>query len=90
MTPEGKVQAYLKKRVLETGGEFRKLKWDGRRNAPDTLVWWVNDYAYFVEVKRPGEDATPAQKREHKRLPFPTFVIDNEAGVDAFVDAERA
>ena len=30
VTPEGEVQAYLKKRVGQTGGEFRKLAWLGR------------------------------------------------------------
>ena len=29
MGPEAKIEAYLKKRVLETGGRIRKLSWPG-------------------------------------------------------------
>ena len=34
MTPEGEIQAYLKKRVEALGGQFRKMEWTGRRGAP--------------------------------------------------------
>ena len=40
MTPEGKIEKYFIKRVKETGGEQRKLKWIGRNGAPDRLAWW--------------------------------------------------
>ena len=32
------VEEHLVKRVRELGGEIRKVKWIGRRNAPDRLV----------------------------------------------------
>lgn len=38
MTLEREVEAYLIKRVKELGGEVRKVKWIGRRGAPDRLV----------------------------------------------------
>ena len=35
---ESEIEAYLVKRVKEMGGEVRKVKWIGRRGAPDRLV----------------------------------------------------
>lgn len=88
MTPEGRIEAYLKKRVTETGGEVRKLAWLGRRGAPDRFVWWRGPVFAFVELKRPGGKATIGQKREHAKLRvggFSVYVIDTHEGVDAFI-----
>lgn len=38
MTPEGKIEAHLKKRVKALGGEVRKMRWIGRVGAPDRLA----------------------------------------------------
>lgn len=38
MTTERDIEARLVKRVRELGGEVRKVKWIGRRGAPDRLV----------------------------------------------------
>jgi hypothetical protein len=35
---ERDIEAHLVKRVKELGGEVRKVKWIGRRGAPDRLV----------------------------------------------------
>lgn len=35
---ERDIEAYLVERVRELGGEIRKVKWIGRRGAPDRLV----------------------------------------------------
>lgn len=35
---ESQIEAHLVKRVKELGGEVRKVKWIGRRGAPDRLV----------------------------------------------------
>lgn len=90
MTPEGRIEAYLKRRVKETGGEIRKLSWIGRRGAPDRMVWWnrvvwtsrqllyaTNFYPIFVfvEVKRPGEKPTAQQHREHERMRSAGFEV---------------
>lgn len=64
---ERDVVKYLKLRVVAEGGEIRKVKWIGRRNAPDLRVM-VKPYAVWVEVKRPGKLATAAQAREHARM----------------------
>lgn len=38
MAQEAKIEAYLVKQVKALGGEVRKVKWIGRRGAPDRLV----------------------------------------------------
>jgi hypothetical protein len=45
-------EAYLRKRVNETRGFVRKVKWPGVRGAPDDLVMWPHLKTYsFVELK---------------------------------------
>ena len=68
MTPEGEIQAYLKKRVEQTGGAFRKLAWEGRRGAPDTMIWWPGPSFAFVEVKAAKGKLSTLQEREINRL----------------------
>ena len=98
MTPEGKVEAHLKRRVRELGGEVRKLGWIGRANAPDRLV--MLPYALhalrfstkngslrhpLVELKAPGVKPSAAQLREHERLRnagFTVLVLDSVEAVD--------
>lgn len=68
--PEGRIEDYLKKRVQETGGAIRKVRWLCRRGGPDRLIWWPGPKAAFVEVKAPGEDVDwrSPQGREIRRL----------------------
>lgn len=63
---ERDVLAYLKKRVSALGGELRKVKWEGRRGAPDKRV--MLDPPFWVELKRPGEKPEAHQLREHIRM----------------------
>ena len=77
---ERDVEAYLVKRVEELGGEVRKVKWIGRRGAPDRLVmlpdgrmFAVDEHGHgrttWVEVKRPGLAATfPNNAHERQQL----------------------
>lgn len=88
MTPEGKIETYLKRRVKETGGRHRKLRWLSRNGAPDQFIWWPGPLIYFVEVKRPGGAVRKAQEVEHKRLRadgFNVLVIDSINAVDEFI-----
>ncbi len=64
---ESAIESYLVKRVTQTGGEIRKVKWIGRRGAPDRLVLFPCK-AVWVETKAPCEPLKPHQKREHQRL----------------------
>lgn len=75
---ESDIEDYLVRRVKELGGEVRKVKWIGRRSAPDRVVMlppeWADPTALYpsrwggaiwVEVKAPGKLATfPADARE--------------------------
>ena len=79
---ERDIERYLCKKVKALGGEVRKVKWIGRRGAPDRLVmlpgswgttsaggsFWVAPRTVWVELKAPGKKAEPHQLREHKRM----------------------
>lgn len=87
MTPEGEIEAHLKKQVKATGGEYRKLKWIGRNGAPDRFVFWPGVSA-FVELKRFGKEPESHQTREHARLRaagLEVYVVDSKLGVDLLV-----
>jgi len=92
---ESEIETYLVKRVNELGGEVRKVKWIGRRGAPDRLVMFPASEQRFidgawgttlwVELKAPGEKAKPHQAREHKRMRRMgqrVVVVDSIEGVD--------
>ena len=80
---ESTIENYLRKRVHALGGQIRKVKWIGRKNAPDDRVMLPAEMrgkyltynpprAFWVECKAPDADMnTPhvrAQLREHKRM----------------------
>ena len=64
---EQTVEAYLVERARALGGEVRKIKWIGRRGAPDRLAM-LPGRTLWVELKAPGEKAKPHQVREHERM----------------------
>lgn len=77
MIRESDIEDYLVNRVKALGGEVRKVKWIGRRGAPDRLVMLppVNltydsspAETIWVELKAPGEKPKPHQAREHQRM----------------------
>lgn len=61
------IETYLIKCVKELGGECRKVKWVGRKGAPDRLVMLPN-VSFWVELKATGEKTKPHQLREHSRM----------------------
>lgn len=84
-------EAYLWRRVKETGGEHRKAKWIGRRGAPDDLIGWPNGRHCWVEMKcdeqRHGLKAH--QAREHARMRswgIDVRVVWNRQQVDALIE----
>ena len=85
---ERDIEDYLVKRVNAMGGEVRKVKWIGRRGAPDRLVMLPHSgyrTTIWVELKAPGEKAKPHQLREHERMRAMhqwVVVIDSLAGVE--------
>ena len=88
---ESEIEKYLVKRVKELGGEVRKVKWIGRRGAPDRLVMMPlqerdTETTIWVELKATGKVAEPHQLREHRRMRAMgqyVVVIDSKEGVDA-------
>lgn len=94
---ESYIEQYLVDQVKALGGEVRKVKWIGRRGAPDRVVMMPgcvrfggDDYRtpIWVELKAPGEKAKPHQTREHDRMRAMgqrVEIIDSIAGVDALL-----
>lgn len=84
---ESHIEKYLKTRVESEGGEYRRLKWIGRRGAPDDLVFLRG--AHFVECKAPGEPLAAHQEREHTRMRsqgIHVWVLDTYESVDRFIE----
>lgn len=84
---ESVIEKYLVDKVTALKGEIRKVKWIGRRGAPDRLAWipgWV--FPKMPELKAPGKLLQPHQKREHKRLKKMGVVC---AKLDSFEDVDR-
>lgn len=64
---ERDIENYLVKCVNAVGGEVRKVRWIGRRGAPDRCVM-LPGKTLWVELKAPGEKVKPHQSREHERM----------------------
>ena len=100
---ERDIERYLCKKAKALGGEVRKVKWIGRRGAPDRLVMLPGVFmlkrgrdhvtagrTIWVELKAPGKKAEPHQLREHKRMQAlgqRVEVIDSFGGVDKLLGA---
>lgn len=74
---ESDIEDYLVNRVKGMGGEVRKVRWLGRRGAPDRIVMLPPrgpgylGYAgrtIWIELKAPGDKPEPHQAREHERM----------------------
>lgn len=92
MTPAAKLQEHLKQRVQKSGGQYRKVRWEGRRGCPDCFVWWTWPDAAFIEVKAAGDVIRPEQRREIERMErdgVPVFVARSIEDVDAIVEKVR-
>ncbi len=83
---ESDVVKHLKKVVRKMRGTTRKVKWEGRRSAPDLLIL-LPLTSCWVETKAPGKAARLGQLREHARLRasgMKVFVISSIEEVDAW------
>jgi hypothetical protein len=83
---ERDIEGHLVRRVEAIGGEIRKVKWIGRRGAPDQLVMFRG--AEFVELKRPGEELEVYQAREHLRMRrhgIKVRMLNSFEGVDDYI-----
>lgn len=94
MAGESEIEAYLVRRVKETGGYTRKVKWLDRNGGPDRLCWWRGyclPNAAFVETKAPKKGVNPLspQGREIallKETGWPVYVLNTKERVDAFIN----
>jgi len=65
---EAAIEAHLVERVRALGGEVRKVRWVGRRGAPDRVAMLPGGRLLWVELKAPGAQPAPHQAREHARM----------------------
>jgi hypothetical protein len=87
---ERDIERHLAARVNDLGGEVRKVRWVGRRGAPDRFVM-LPGRGIWVELKAPGEPVPAYQEREHermRRMGQGVVVIDTLAGVDKLLQHE--
>lgn len=87
MTLERTIENALVRRVKALGGKCEKFTSAGRRSVPDRLVTLPGNVIIFVELKAPGKNATPLQKKDHaerRALGCDVRVIDTKEQVDAF------
>ena len=92
MTPAGKLQDRLKKLVQGSGGQYRKVRWEGRRGCPDCFIWWEWPRAAFVEIKAGNDRYSKLQEREVMRMQndgIPVFTARNLDDVEAVVEIVR-
>ena len=85
---ESDIEDYLVRRARALGGEVRKVKWIGRRGAPDRVVMLPGSRLYWVELKRPGGQADAHQAREHARMRGmgqTVLVVDSLAAINALL-----
>ena len=85
---ESDIEDYLVRRAKSFGGEVRKVKWIGRRGAPDRVVMLPGGRLMWTEIKRPGGTAEPHQAREHARMRGMgqrVVVVDSLAAIDALL-----
>lgn len=87
MLVEKDIESYGKKVCEREGWLFEKFVSPEKRGVPDRLVTAPN-IMFFIEFKRPGAFATPAQSRDHtyrRRLGHMVFVVDSYEEMNAVV-----
>jgi len=68
MIREAEIEAALCEGVIALGGEVRKVKWQGRRGAPDRAVFWPCGVVHWIELKSDTGRVSPSQAIEHAKL----------------------
>lgn len=91
-TPASKLQEHLKKSVQNSGGQYRKVRWEGRRGCPDCFIWWDWPNAAFVEVKVGRDVVSAVQRREIERMRqmgVPAYIATSIEDIDSIVEKVR-
>ena len=90
MTPAGKLQAYLRRKVEALGGQYRKVRWEGRVGCPDCYVWLPGGRYAWIEVKAGRDRLSKLQDLEVGRMlkaGLCVCVVKDEAGIDFVLEA---
>ena len=92
MTPAGRLQDHLKHVVQKSGGQYRKVRWEGRNGCPDCFVWWTWPNAAFIEIKADGDRVSKVQQQEIQRMQtygIPVFIATSKEEIDEIVEKVR-
>lgn len=92
MTPASKLQEHLKKRVQGSGGQYRKVRWEGRRGCPDCFIWWTWPHAAFVEIKAERDVVSALQRREIERMRadgMPVYIASTVEDLEKIIEDVR-
>jgi hypothetical protein len=92
MTPAGRLQDHLKHVVQKSGGQYRKVRWEGRNGCPDCFVWWEWPKAAFIEIKAETDRVSKVQQHEIQRMQtygVPVFVARSNEDIDEIVEKVR-
>jgi hypothetical protein len=92
MTPAGRLQDHLKQKVQKSGGQYRKVRWEGRNGCPDCLIWWAWPHMAFVEIKADNDRVSKVQQHEIQRMQnygVPVFVATSKEEIDEIVQKVR-
>lgn len=82
------VEAHLRKRIKQRGGEHRKVVYQGRSGSPDDWCFLPGGKLVIVECKTTGEKPTELQLKEIEwllSLGFTAAVVDSKESVDALL-----
>jgi hypothetical protein len=92
VTPAGKLQDHLKHVVQKSGGQYRKVRWEGRNGCPDCFVWWTWPHVAFIEIKAEGDRVSKVQQQEILRMRahgVPVFIATSKEEIDEIVQKVR-
>ena len=86
---EKKIEQKLVNEVKKHHGKCWKFVSPGTDGVPDRIVLLHGGKIAFVEVKAPGEELRPQQrkrKRDLEKLGFKVYVLDNEDEIGGIID----
>lgn len=86
---ENVIERALVDEVKKRGGMAFKFNSMGCDGVPDRLVLLPGSRIAFVEVKAPGKEMRPLQKRRKRQievLDFPVYCLDSLEGIDVMLD----
>ena len=92
MTPAGRLQDHLKHVVQKSGGQYRKVRWEGRNGCPDCFVWWEWPCVAFIEIKAGDDRVSKVQQQEIQRMQtygIPVFIARTIEEIDEIVEKVR-